>query len=461
MKRSFAAPLGAVVRSFHRSAVVAAWGLITVCALQQGPAVAGPQVIVFFTGAGQGYLDQCGCARFPLGGLDRRVGFVNQVRRRWPSAGAVLLEVGNFAETPGPSGSVKTRGLVDAMNKLGYAASGVGERELLGGEDLFRQLSADAKFPFVATNLVREKDRSAWVSPNAVVQGGGLRILVLAVTRHNPQMRMKLAGGDSVVTIDPVTALQLQTPRQKSGFDLVVVLAALPIEDARRIAQRVPGIDLILGAHGGRITTEAVTEGSTRIVYAGDEGKYMGQVDVYRPVVGGPWSAECRVAALNESVTPDARMGELVVEVLARAQEAEKLRRSAPDPTGASRPAFLGSGACSACHSQIVAEWGGTEHAKAYETLLRKGPVKAPCVRCHVTGYGQAGGFIDVETTPHLAGVGCESCHGPAAPHVAQPERPYGKTSLATCTSCHTAEMDPTFNYYEDRRLVQHATPEK
>jgi cytochrome c553 len=54
--------------------------------------------------------------------------------------------------------------------------------------------------------------------------------------------------------------------------------------------------------------------------------------------------------------------------------------------------------------------------------------------------------------------VGCEACHGPAAAHLADPGRPYGKTGLASCTSCHTAEMDPTFNYYQDRQRVMHGT---
>ncbi len=424
-------------------------------------APSGPQALLFFTGAGMGYLDQCGCARFPLGGLDRRASFLAQARKHWPGRPSVLLEVGNFAETPGPSGVVKTKGIVEAMNRLGYAASGVGERELLAGEEFFRQMASEANFPFVASNLVREKDRSSWISPNALVQAGGLKVLVLAVTRHNPQLRMALAGGDAVVTVDPVTALQQQTPRRRAGIDMIVLLAALPAEDARRIAQRVPDIDLIVGAHGGRVTNEALSEGSTKIIYTGDQGKYVGQVEAYRSVANGPMSLVCRLGVLNESLPADARMGEFVVDVLARAQEAERLRRTAPDPTGASRPQYLGSGACSPCHAQIVAEWGAAEHARAYETLVQKGPVKAPCVRCHVVGYGQPVGFFDMDTSPHLAGVGCEACHGPGAPHIVQPERPYGKISLATCTACHTAEMDPAFNFYEDRRLVQHSSPEK
>jgi hypothetical protein len=420
-----------------------------------------PQSVVFFTGNVQGYLEQCGCTRNPLGGLDRRSGYVAQVRRRWPAISRVLLDAGNFADTPGPAGDVKTKALVKLMGRLGYVASGVGERELLNGHDFFRQLSSEATFTFVSTNLVREADRSPWLAPQLLIDAGGIRIGLLAVTRHNPSLRVSLPDGGAVVTMDPAAAIGSRVAQLRETRDLVVVLATLPLEDARLLARKIPGIDLILGTHGGRVTDDAVVEGKTHIVYAGDEGKYVAEVGLYRGVSNGPVSMESKIASLGPSVTADVTIGAAVIEAMARSQDAELAARTAPVAGAEGRPSFLGSGACSACHAAIVAEFAQSDHARAYTNLVRRGPPQASCVVCHVTGHAQAGGFTEIRSTPHLAGVGCESCHGPGAAHVQEPQRPYGRVTLATCTVCHTAEMDPTFNCYEDRQLVRHSSADR
>ncbi len=440
------------VRGAPSNAAVALLAVLLFLVATPGECAA-PQSVLFFTGSVQGYLDQCGCTRFPLGGLDKRSGYVSVVRKRWPGAPAILLDAGNFADTPGAAGDIKTRGLVRGMNKLGYLASGVGERELLGGNEGFQRLAKEAEFPFISTNLFLERAGTPWLAASAVLGGGGVRIGVMSITRQNPAVRIALPSGDTVVTIDPIVAVRNEFARLRSAADVIVVLAAVPIEDARLLARRVPGINLILGAHGAVVTSEPLAENGTQIIYAGDQGKYMGQVDVYRG--SGRFALESRLAQLGDAVPSDAAMSNFVIEVLAKSQEAERQRRPVDGPIEA-RNGFVGSGACSACHPSIVAEWGKTDHARAWQTLIRKGPLQAGCIGCHVTGFGQPGGFVDASSTPHLVNVGCESCHGPGAPHIAQPERPYGKITLGTCTSCHTTEMDPTFNFYEDRQLIRH-----
>ncbi|HSA94172.1 MAG TPA: cytochrome c family protein [Terriglobales bacterium] len=89
---------------------------------------------------------------------------------------------------------------------------------------------------------------------------------------------------------------------------------------------------------------------------------------------------------------------------------------------------YVGTTRCRGCHLPEAKSWEQTKMAKAFE-LLKPGvaaekkkqkkldPNKdytrdAACLPCHVTGYGKPGGFVDIEKTPKLAGVTCETCHG-------------------------------------------------
>ena len=120
---------------------------------------------------------------------------------------------------------------------------------------------------------------------------------------------------------------------------------------------------------------------------------------------------------------------------------------------------FLSYNACMDCHSDIVASWSKTAHARAFETLEKQGEEKKTnpgCVKCHVVGFDADGGFIDMELTPELKGVQCECCHGPGAEHIEteDPEKIVAKPAEAVCRVCHTVGQDKNFDYEKKSRLV-------
>jgi hypothetical protein len=78
-------------------------------------------------------------------------------------------------------------------------------------------------------------------------------------------------------------------------------------------------------------------------------------------------------------------------------------------------------GGCAGCHRDQAGIWSETKHAKAFTDLPMMYRNDPRCLTCHVTGYGESGGYAagtSVETLRELLDVGCESCHGPGSAHV-------------------------------------------
>jgi hypothetical protein len=77
-------------------------------------------------------------------------------------------------------------------------------------------------------------------------------------------------------------------------------------------------------------------------------------------------------------------------------------------------------------------------------------------VGCHVTGLGQAGGFVDKELTPGLGGVQCEVCHGPGRKHATSNDKGaiIASPAMDTCRECHTPTQDQGFDFAKKVRGV-------
>ena len=101
---------------------------------------------------------------------------------------------------------------------------------------------------------------------------------------------------------------------------------------------------------------------------------------------------------------------------------------------------YVGSTSCTSCHSSNHMDWMGTIHATAFDTLVASGDGENTlCFPCHSVGYGKASGFVDLTTTPELADVQCENCHGAGSNHLMDP----GNTAMdlnldaTLCGDCH------------------------
>ena len=123
------------------------------------------------------------------------------------------------------------------------------------------------------------------------------------------------------------------------------------------------------------------------------------------------------------------------------------------EQTGQSR--YVGSSACRDCHPEEYDNFMTyAKKSTSFQSVEKQMRHLTPdeirqCYPCHTTGYGQPGGFVSPEETPHLKNAGCEVCHGPGAEHVrtGDPGAIIGTMSKKDCEVCHISERVKAFKY--------------
>lgn len=116
---------------------------------------------------------------------------------------------------------------------------------------------------------------------------------------------------------------------------------------------------------------------------------------------------------------------------------------------------YVGSEACKDCHEQQYDNFMKySRKAKSFKSIKKMEKKLTPeeyqaCFECHTTGYGQKGGFVSEDETPHLKVAGCEVCHGPGSTHAetGDPEDIIGQMNMENCITCHNKERVSEFNF--------------
>lgn len=172
------------------------------------------------------------------------------------------------------------------------------------------------------------------------------------------------------------------------------------------------------------------------------------------------------------------RISHATIAALSNAERAElRVAGAATRELMPSTAAYVGSNACQSCHTKEFETWSAGPHAHAVATLEKAGKQgEADCLGCHTTAYGKTGGFpagASPASSPDLARVGCESCHGPGGNHIGEHAQRVGTilslgdkcescVILKVCGSCHDKANDPGFEFSVEKRIdaQRHGTVE-
>jgi len=426
---------------------------------------------IFFGGDILGSLEVCGCPKNPLGGAARRQGYIRLFAERYPDVPFLHVDTGSFfSDRADPTTGdlaedviVGNEWVIRAYEQMKLDAVNLSYHDL---PQLARCFRSEEFRRHVAETPVVRRFLSANVRPREAshaspqpyllrelsgerLKGRPLRIGFIGVTEAG-----NYRGREFVVS-DPLVAVRSLLPRVRAHADVVVVLAYLSPEMIETLAREVSDVDVILADVGRPLWLQPKAVGRTYVAYSIYQTKFLGELRLYRDEREGRWRVLARYVELDGLIPDDPATEALRAE--ARRELAAVQRRLAERAMAASRRAqqsasgegatFVGSRACQPCHASAYTVWTESGHAHAFATLQKAKRENDPqCLGCHVTGYEQPGGFLNVFSTPRLKDVQCEACHGPASRHLEDPPRPYGKVGVPEgCVPCHTRENSPDF----------------
>jgi len=240
---------------------------------------------------------------------------------RAPQCMALLLDGGDeFQGTPA-SNLGYGRPVVAVFNRLGRAASALGNHEFDWGQDTLRARMREARYPILGANVTDASGKdAAWIPDDTIVTVGNLRVGIVGLATVQTPTTTKPTNVSDLRFVDPVPVVNRSARALRArGAQLVVVVAHVGafcvteptpsctgeiVDLARGLTERV---DAIVSGHTHTPVTTVVN--GVPIVQARSHGTALGILDVS---LSGAAPVIALRDILPERIAPDPAIDSLV-----------------------------------------------------------------------------------------------------------------------------------------------------
>ncbi|MEO5616674.1 MAG: 5'-nucleotidase C-terminal domain-containing protein [Candidatus Eisenbacteria bacterium] len=226
--------------------------------------------------------------------------------------------------------SARPHPMMSLMNSIGYDAMAVGNHEFDFGREGLARIRKQAKFPWLAANVVRRDGRPAFDASLVRIVGGIKVGIVGLCTPAVPMFTDSVlwAGLRFVEPIEPARR-EVERLRKIEHCDVVVLLAHMGLERdpatqvsregetpdenwGYRLAEQVRGVDAVILGHTHAVVPSARVNG-TLVTQAGKHGESLGRIEIplSRTTARAPWvvgEIRARVHAVTDTVAEDSAL---------------------------------------------------------------------------------------------------------------------------------------------------------
>ncbi len=208
-----------------------------------------------------------------LGGIAYLSAKANKLRAEKPS---LFLAAGDMIQGNNWANLTQGESVIELMNLMRFDAMVVGNHEFDFGQDILKKRVAEAKFPVLGANV----EGLEVLTPYAIKEIAGVKVAILGVVTDETPVSTHPGNVAGLTFIHPEAAVKKYMTELKGKADIIIVLSHIGYYADRLLAEKVEGIDVIVGGHSHTKILSPVIIGNTIIVQAWEHGKALGVLDL-------------------------------------------------------------------------------------------------------------------------------------------------------------------------------------
>lgn len=244
--------------------------------------------------------------------LAKRAAMVSKIRAE--SANLVLLVDAGDIFTRGPYhkrfyGSLE----FDVMNQMQYDAITLGNNEFKSTDDISAQKILlerinQANFPVLCANVIDAQTGSylAGTQPYIIKEYGEVKVAIFGITSTKTAFYRQAKGWK---VTDPIRAGETIVNELAGKADIILALTHIGVNQDRILADKIVNISAIIGGDSHTVLSKPEIINNIPVVQAGDNGKYLGRLDLVFEKNGLAWKLRYingRLIKLNNpEIIPD------------------------------------------------------------------------------------------------------------------------------------------------------------
>ncbi|MEX0350319.1 MAG: bifunctional UDP-sugar hydrolase/5'-nucleotidase [Paracoccaceae bacterium] len=269
-----------------------------------------------------------------FGGVARIKSMVDARRDALADENVLLLDAGDPFQGSLFYTTYKGAAEAEFMEAIGYDVMAVGNHEFDDGPEGLATFIDSVSFPVISGNLdlsssAELKDK---VGNHVVLDVGGQKVGIVSALATDTVDTS--SPGKDVLFQDEIESLTADVAALKDeGVNIVIALTHVGLAKDLEIAEKVPGLDLVVGGHSHTLLSNQdedaagaypVMVGDVPVVQAYAYSKYLGEITLTFDDDGNLISAEGEPILLDASVEPNADISARVAEMGAPIEEVKR-----------------------------------------------------------------------------------------------------------------------------------------